>query len=327
MKIIVTRPTGPHLVERLKGAGHEVLAATEDSPGAAAAILAAGKDAEGMIAFLSDRIDGAFLDEQPRLKAVSNLAVGYDNIDVAACTARRVGASNTPGVLTDATAETAWTLIMMAARRAGEGERAVRGRRWTGWGPLDFVGVNVIGATLGIVGAGRIGGRVARLGIGFGMTVQYHNRRRSAEMDGLGAKLVGLEELLKASDFVSLHVPLTAETRHLIGARELALMKPTGILINTARGPVVDEGALVEALKARRIYAAGLDVYEKEPVLHPGLYELENVVLLPHIGSATAATRRRMADLAAENLLAMLAGKRPAHPLNPELWDRSKLKT
>jgi glyoxylate reductase len=320
MKILITRPVGPHLVKQLEAGGHEVLMAAEDTPAAAAATRAAGKDAAGMIAFLTDRIDAAYLEAHPSLRAVSNLGVGYDNIDVPACTARRVGASNTPGVLTDATAETAWTLIMMAARRAGEAERAVRAHQWTGWGPLSFVGVNVIGATLGIVGAGRIGARVARLGVGFGMKVLYHNRRRSAEMEALGAEYLALEDLLRQSDFVSLHVPLSAETRHLIGAAQLALMKPTAILINTARGPVVDEGALVEALKSRRIYAAGLDVYEKEPALHPGLYELENVVLLPHIGSATLATRRRMGELAAANLLAMLAGKRPPCPLNPELW-------
>jgi glyoxylate reductase len=233
--------------------------------------------------------------------------------------------TNTPGVLTDATAEIAWTLLMMAARRGGEAERLVRGGTWAGWEPLQMLGVDVVGRTLGIVGAGRIGTRMARMAAGFDMRVIYNHRRPNKEMDDLGgaggARRVPLEELLREADFISLHVPLSDATRHLIGRKELALMKPTAVLINTARGPVVDEEALVEALREKRLFAAGLDVYEREPALHPGLFELENVVLLPHIGSATVSTRNRMAQMAAENLIAMLAGRKPATPVNPELWD------
>jgi glyoxylate reductase len=229
-------------------------------------------------------------------------------------------------VLTNTTAELAFGLMLAAARRMGEAERYVRSGAWashgTGSGTVHM-GTDVVGQTLGIVGAGRIGTRVARMGLGFDMKLLYYSRNRNAEMDALGATLMALDELLRQADFVSLHVPLNPATRHLIGARELALMKPTAVLVNTSRGPVVDEAALVEALRARQIFGAGLDVYEHEPPLHPGLLELENVVLLPHIGSATARTRGAMAQTAAINLLAMLDGKRPPNPVNGEVWATS----
>jgi glyoxylate reductase len=320
MQIVITRPIPAALVNSLKSGGHDVLIPTEDNPQATAAILQAGRNAHGVITFPTDKVDVAFLDARPNLRAVSQFAVGFNNIDVPACTKRRIGASNTPGVLTDATAEVAWLLIMMAARRGGEGERVVRSKTWKGWGPQEFIGVDVVGGTLGIIGAGRIGSRLAQMAEGFDMPLLYHNRSPRPEMDRLGARLVPLDDLLKQSDFISIHVPLSEQTKHLIGPRELGLMKPTAVLVNTARGPVVDEAALVDALKAGKLFAAGLDVYEQEPTVHPGLFELENAVLLPHIGSATATTRRKMGELAVNNMLAMLAGKRPPHPLNPELF-------
>ena len=323
MRILVTRAIPVGGLRLLEAAGHEVVLPGLGRALTAEELLAAAAGIDGLIAMLTDKIDAPFLDARPNVRAIANYAVGVNNIAVAACTAHGVGVSNTPGVLTNATAEIAWTLLLMAARRAGEGERLIRGKTWAGWEPLQLLGVDIVGRTLGIVGAGRIGARVARMAAGFDMPVLYHNRNASAEMDRLGARLVSLEELLKVSDFVSVHVPLTEATRHLIGARELALMKPTAVLVNTARGPVVDEAALVEALRRRMIFAAGLDVYEQEPSLHPGLYALDNVVLLPHLGSATVGTRGRMAEMAAEDVLAMLAGRRPANPVNPELWDRA----
>jgi glyoxylate reductase len=316
MRILVTRPIPESAVELLRNAGHEVTVSPHDRPLSPQELLAGTEGKGGLIAMLTDRIDAAFLDARPNIRAVANFAVGYNNIDVAACTQRNVGASNTPDVLNDATAEVAWTLMLAAARRAGESERVLRAKQWKGWGPLQFIGVPVIGRTLGIVGAGRIGSRVAELSRGFDMQVIYHNRNTSPAMEKLGAKRVELRELLAAADFVSIHVPLTEQTRHLIGAKELASMKKTAVLVNTSRGPVVDEAALVEALRSGRIFAAGLDVYEQEPTVHPGLFELENAVIFPHIGSATTASRTGMAELAAENLVEMLAGRRGRTQIN-----------
>jgi lactate dehydrogenase-like 2-hydroxyacid dehydrogenase len=321
MRILITRPVPPCVTDPLRAAGHEVIIPGQDSPEHAAAILAGTSVFHGIIPMNIGRIDGPFLDAHPALKAVSNLAVGYNNIDVPACTARGVGCSNTPGVLNNATAEIAFGLMLCAARRLGESERCVRAGRWVGWGSADFVGTDVCGQTLGILGAGRIGSRVARMAQGFDMRLVYHNRQRSPEMDILGAAWVAMDDLFRQADFVSVHVPLNDATHHLVGARALALMKPTAIFINTSRGAVVDEAALFDALRSRRIFSAGLDVYENEPALHPGLAQLENVVLLSHIGSATAQTRRKMGELAAANLLAMLDGKKPLTPLNPELWE------
>jgi len=300
-------------IELLKQAGHEVLVLPHDRPCTREELLAATASpspAQGVLTMLTDKIDADFLQQRPSVKAIANYAVGYNNIDIAACHARGVCVSNTPDVLTDATAEVAWTLLMMAARRAGEGERMVRAGKWSGWGPMQFQGMCVLGQTIGIIGAGRIGTRVAQMGKGFGMRVLYVHRRENEAMAQLGAQRVELPELLKEADFVSIHVPLTAETRHLIGVKELQMMKKTAVLINTARGPVVDEAALVEALKNQTIFAAGLDVYEEEPKIHAGLFALENVVMLPHIGSATVRARNEMSQLAAENLIAMLRGQR-----------------
>jgi glyoxylate reductase len=320
MLVLITRPIPEAGVEALRAAGITVEVLPHDRPASAQELLAASEQADGVLSMLTDKIDANFIAARPRLKAIANYAVGFNNIDVAACTARKIGVTNTPDVLTNATAEIAWTLLMAAARRAGEAERALRAGRWDGWGPLQYLGVDVVGRTLGIVGAGRIGARFAQMAAGFEMRLLYHNRRPSAAMEALGARLVAFEELLRESDFVSLHVPLTPETRQRMDSTALSLMKRTAVLVNTARGAVIDEAALVEALREKRIFAAGLDVYEEEPKLHPGLYALENAVILPHIGSATVRTRDTMARLAAENLVAMLKGQRPATPVNPELW-------
>lgn len=245
------------------------------------------------------------------------MAVGYDNIDVAACAARKIAVGNTPGVLTETTADLAFALLLATARKVVESERALRSGEWQTWSPMQFTGLDVHHATLGIVGMGRIGYEVARRASGFQMTILYHNRSRNADAErDFGAQHVSLETLLERSDFVSLHTPLTPETRHFFDAEQFARMKPTAIFLNTARGPVVNQADLVEALRTKRILAAGLDVFETEP-LSPNdpLLTLENVVLLPHIGSASVATRTNMAVLAAENLVAGLQGRPLPHPV------------
>ena len=275
------------------------------------------KGRAGIVCLLTDTIDADVLDAAgPQLKIVANVAVGYNNIDVKAATARNVIVTNTPGVLTDATADLTWALLMASARRLGESERVLRAHAWPGWGILQFLGQEIGGKTLGIVGAGRIGAAVTRRARGFDMRVLYTSRSPKPEMDELNATRVDFDTLLRESDFVSLHVPLTPETKHLIGADQLARMKPTAHLINTARGPVIDEAALAAALKAGTIAGAGLDVYEAEPTVHPALFECENAVLLPHIGSATHATRNKMAEMAATNCAAVLNGKPAINPVN-----------
>ncbi len=266
-----------------------------------------------IIPTLADRIDVELLTAAgPTLRIVANYAVGIDNIDLAACQARGVRASNTPGVLTEATADIAWTLILSAARRAIEGDRLVRSGQWAGWSPTQLLGLELHGATLGILGAGRIGTAVALRSAGFGMHVLYTHPRPNVELEHkLAARRVELDELVRASDVLSLHIPMRPGNEHLLDARRLALLKPHAILINTARGRIVDEAALIEALRARRFAAAGLDVYEFEPRLSPGLSELPNVVLLPHLGSATTTTRDRMAQMAVANVLAAVRGDAP----------------
>jgi glyoxylate reductase len=244
------------------------------------------------------------------------MAVGYDNVNVEAAQERGIVVTNTPGVLDETTADTAFMLLLAAARRLGESERILRAGEWHWWGPKLFVGVDVWGKTLGIVGMGRIGQAVARRGRGFGMEIVYHNRSRKEDAEReLDARYLELDGLLETADFVSVHTPLTGETRHLIGPGELEKMKPTAVLVNTSRGPVVDEGALADALADGRIFAAGLDVYEEEPRVHPKLLELENAVLAPHIGSGSQETRDRMAVLTAENIVAVLSGEGPKTPV------------
>ena len=277
-----------------------------------------GKD--GVMCALTDRIDDKLLARCPKLKAVANIAVGYNNIDLPACTARSVMAMNTPGVLDDSTADLAWALILGTARRLTELERRVRAGEWTGWRLKQWLGLDVHHATLGIFGMGRIGQAIARRAAGFEMKVLYHNRTRVASdlEKRLNATYVTKDELLRKSDFVVLQVPYAPETHHMIGARELKLMKPTAVLINSTRGGVVDDAALISALGGGVIRAAGLDVYENEPKLNPGFLLLDNLVLMPHIGSSTEATRSAMAMTAAQNLVAALTGGRPPNLLNPE---------
>jgi glyoxylate reductase len=321
--VLVTRPLPDPGATPLVEAGLDVEQHTVDAPLPAGelATLVAGKDA--LLCMLSDRIDGALLDAAgPSLRVVANFAVGFDNIDVPAATARGVLVTNTPDVLTDATADLAWTLLMAAARRVIEGDTLVRQGRWVGWTPTQLLGAPVAGRTLGIFGMGKIGRAVATRASGFGMRVVYHNRSRDPEAErSVGASYVTLDELLAESDFLSLHAPLNEASRHVIDAAALAKMRPTAILVNTARGPLIDERALVEALRDGTIAAAGLDVFEAEPTLAPGLTELDNVVLLPHLGSATTDARAAMAQLCCDNILAVLDGRRPVTPLNPEVLD------
>jgi glyoxylate reductase len=280
-------------------------------------------DVDALVCLLTDTVDDAVLAQAPRLRVVANVAVGFDNIDVAAATRRKIVVTNTPGVLTETTADFTWTLLLAAARRVAEADAYTRAGKFTEWGLMLLLGGDIFGKTLGIFGLGRIGHAVARRARGFDMRILYHDavRNTAAERD-LGAQLVDKERLLAESDFVTLHVNLTAQTRHLIGEPELRRMKPTAYLVNAARGPVVDEGALVRALKEGWIAGAGLDVYEEEPRVHPGLLECPNAVLAPHIASASRETRTRMATMAVENSLAVLEGARPANPVNPEVLDR-----
>ncbi|HJR77890.1 MAG TPA: D-glycerate dehydrogenase [Nitrospiraceae bacterium] len=272
------------------------------------------KEADAAICTLTEQITDSVLDGARKLKIVANYAVGYNNIDVAAANAKGIVVTNTPDVLTDATADLTWALILATARRVVEGDRLVRSGRWDGWQPTQLLGLDVSGRTLGLIGMGRIGRAVAQRAAGFNMQVLYHTRQPVKDV-GRHEPWVscGFERLLSESDIVSLHVPLTRDTRHLIGGAQLALMKPTAILINTARGPVVDEAALVDALSQRRLAGAGLDVYEQEPAVHPRLSELDQVVLAPHLGSATLSTRVRMGMICLENIAAVLEGREAPH--------------
>jgi glyoxylate reductase len=278
-------------------------------------------DADGVLSLLTDRIDQELLDAAPRLRVVANMAVGYDNVDVAALTRRGVLLTNTPDVLTETTADLVWALMLATARRIVEGSEAIKAGGWGTWSPMFLTGYDVHGATLGLVGAGRIGSAVLRRAQGFGMPLLYHNRRPSPDLEAdTGARYVGFEQLLREADFVVSMVPLTDETRGLFGAPQFALMKPTAVFVNAARGPVVDEAALVEALKAGRPWAAGLDVFEREPIGpdHP-LASLPNATIVPHVGSATVRTRTAMAVLAARNLVAALTDGAVPTPVNPEV--------
>ena len=288
-------------------------------------LLRAIEGCEGVLTLLTDRVDDEFLDRAgPQLKVVSNYAVGFDNVDVAACTRRGVAVGNTPGVLTDTTADLAFALLMAAARRIPEGDRYVRSSQWRTWGPMLLLGPDIHSATIGIVGFGRIGQAVAQRAMGFGMRILYHDvARLPAEVeDRYGARFLPLEELLAQADFVSLHVNLTAETRHLMNAERLGWMKPTAVLVNTSRGPVVDPKALFEALRDGVIFAAALDVTDPEPIpFDDPLLTLDNCLVVPHIASASRATRGKMAMMAAANLLAGIRGERLPTPVNPEVYE------
>jgi glyoxylate reductase len=309
-RCFVTRALPGAALDRL-AAAHVVEVWPDRGPPPRATLRAQAASADGLLTLLTDRVDGELLDAAPSLRAVANYAVGTDNVDLATATARRIPVGNTPDVLTETTADLAWALLMAGARRLGEAERAVRAGDWPTWEPGAFLGVDVHGARIGIVGYGRIGQAVARRAAGFGMEV-LHTRD------------VDLHDLLRRSDFVSLHTPLTDDTRGLIGARELGLMRPHAVLVNTARGEIVDTAALVDALHEGRIGGAALDVTDPEPLPadHP-LLRAPGVTVVPHIGSASTRTRAAMADMAVDNLLAALAGERMPHVANPDVYDRA----
>jgi lactate dehydrogenase-like 2-hydroxyacid dehydrogenase len=321
-KVLVTKRVYAEAIDLLR-AHCEVDYAATDTGLDAAELIERSIGCQAVMSQLTDRLrDDVIARLDASVRILANVAVGFDNIDVAAATARGIFVTNTPDVLTETTADFAFTLLMAAARRIPEAHAYVHSGEWKQWLIDLLVGQDVWGQTLGIFGMGRIGIAVARRARGFHMHVLYcDDRSAPAEIEReLNLERVDKETLLRRSDFVSLHVPLLPATRHLIGAPELALMKPTAILVNTSRGPVVDEAALAAALASRQIASAGLDVFEAEPAVHPALLALSNVVLAPHIASASVTTRRRMSTMAAENVLAALAGKRPPNLLNPELW-------
>ncbi len=310
-KVVVTGKIPAGGLARLK-AEHDVLAWESDEAISRTELLQMVSGADAIVSLLTEKIDGELLTASgPQLKSVSNVAVGYNNIDVPACEERGVLVTNTPGVLTEATADIAMALILMSTRRLGEGERVIRAQDPWQWGMFYMLGMGLQGRQLGIVGMGQIGIATARRAKAFGMNIAY-TRRSPLEVDvakDLDAKFMSMDELIESSDVLSLHCPYSPATHHLISENQLARMKPTAYLINTARGPIVDEQALVDALKAGQIAGVGLDVFEHEPKVNPGLLELDNAVLIPHLGSATVETRAAMADIAATNALAILAGK------------------
>jgi glyoxylate reductase len=307
-RVLVTRRLPDHGTDPLLAAGHEIVARDDDIPYTHAQLVAAATEVDAIVCLLTDRIDTEVLGAGAgHLQVVANVAVGYDNIDVESARAAGVAVCNTPGVLDETTADLTFLLMLCAARLTSEAEADLRDDRWHGWGINQYLGRDVHGATLGLVGYGRIGRAVARRAAGFGMQVLHHTRHDT----GAPGWIADLDELLRVSDFVSLHVPLSDATRHLVDARRLALMRPDAVLVNAARGPVVDEEALAIALEEGRIFAAGLDVYEREPEVHPRLLAAPRTTLLPHVGSASLATRTRMAQLACEGAVAVLAGEHP----------------
>lgn len=321
-RVFITQPIpepGPSLIAQ---SGRNVASNAENRVLSSGELRDAVAGCDGVLCLLTDTIDQSVLESAQGCRIFANMAVGYNNIDMAAATRLGIMVTNTPGVLTEATADLTWALILGIARRVAEGDVEMRAGRFPGWGPLYMLGGDVTGRTLGLIGPGRIAQAVAERARGFRMPILYTGRKPSPALEALGGREASLDELLVESDFVSLHTPLTPETRHLIDARALAKMKPTAYLINTARGPVVDEAALVTALRSHQIAGAGLDVYEDEPRMAAGLAECTNALLLPHLGSATIATRAAMARIATENLLAALEGKRPPNLLNPEVWER-----
>jgi lactate dehydrogenase-like 2-hydroxyacid dehydrogenase len=320
-KVLVTREIAAEAIARLKQQ-FVVVANQKDDPVSPRQLLQKLKGVDGAVTLTTDTISDDVLAKNPQLKIVSNVAVGYNNFDVEAATRRGVMMTNTPGAVDDATADLTWALILAAARGLTFADRAVRAGRWKRWRMMEYLGQDIYGRTIGIIGFGRIGRGVARRAMGFNMKVLYASRSRAS--DGVEqefrASYVDKHTLLRESDVVTLHLPLFPETRHYIGAADLALMKKTAILVNASRGPVVDEKALVRALKSRRITAAGLDVYEHEPALASGLAQLPNAVLTPHVGSGTYETRLKMSNMAVTNCIAGLTGQRPPNLLNPEVF-------
>lgn len=315
--VFVTRTLPDPTIAPLLAAGLEVDYRDDDSGCPTDELHRRSAGVRALLTVLSDRIDGAVMDAAgPDLRVVANCAVGFDNIDLAAAAERGIVVTNTPDVLTEATADLAWALLMATARRIVEGDRFVRSGEWQSPSMVLLLGAPVHGKTLGVIGLGKIGAAVARRGHGFSMPILYTNRTSNPEAEAeLGAQRVELDDLLARSDFVSINAPLNDDSRHLIDAAALARMKPTAILVNAGRGPIVDEAALVEALRERRIAGAGFDVYEREPELAAGLAELDNVVLMPHVGSATTETRGAMVELCAANIAAVLDGREPPTPV------------
>jgi glyoxylate reductase len=323
-KILVTKPVFSEAIERLK-AQAAVDLNTDERTLTKPELIQRLNGVQGAVTLATDTIDTEVLEAVPDLRIVSNVAVGLNNIDIAAATRLGILVTNTPGVVTETTADFAWALLMAAARRVAEADRFVRNGQWTVWRFQLLLGHDVYGKTLGIIGLGNIGKAVARRAKGFGMSIQYCGSGRAtgaAESDGV--RQVSFETLLSTSDFISVHVPLLPSTIHLLNEKAFALMKPNCIVVNSSRGPVVDEKALVRALQSGKIAAAGLDVFEREPEVEPDLLELENVVLAPHIGSSSRETRMRMCMMAVENVLAGVKGERPPNLVNPEAMDRRR---
>lgn len=319
-KVYVTRRMAQEALDKIAQVT-EMEVWPEELPPPYDVLLEKVRDVDGLLPLLTDRIDANLMDAAPRLKVISNMAVGYDNIDVPEATKRGIVVGNTPGVLTETTADMAFALLMAAARRVAEADAFTRKGRWKTWGPMVMLGQDIHHATLGIVGLGRIGKEIAKRAKGFNMKVLYHDQIRQAQEEKqLGVEYVPeLSTLLSRSDFVSIHVPLGPQTHHLIGTAEFALMKPTAILINTSRGPVVDQEALYEALKSHQIFAAAIDVTEVEPIpMDSPLLTLDNIIITPHISSASVATRTKMANMAAENLIAGVQGEILPNCVNPE---------
>jgi len=320
MKVFVTRNIPQPGLDLLKANHIEVEVSPLERPLTREELMQNIKGVDGILSQLVDKIDGEVMDAAgPQLKVISNYAVGYDNIKLADAAQRNILVTNTPDVLTDAVADHAFALLLAAAHRVAEADRFSRAGKFQGWQPFLLLGQDVFGKTLGVVGMGRIGGALARRAAkGFGMKVLYHDRQANAELDAeIGSANVSMDDLLKNSDFVSVHVPLLPETRHLMSAPQFEMMKKTAILINTARGPIVDEQALLNALKNGDIFAAGIDVWENEPQLTPGLADLDNIVLTPHTASATVETRDNMSKVAAENMSAALKGETPPNLVKP----------
>jgi glyoxylate reductase len=320
MKIFVTRKIPEPGLDLLRKE-HEIEIYKYDRVPTKKEIINGLKGKDGLLCLLTDPIDRDVIFSEPKLKMIANYAVGYNNIDVKAATEKGIPVSNTPDVLTGTTAEMAWALLFSVARRTIEGDSFTRAGKFNGWAPMLMLGQDVSNKTLGVVGVGRIGTAFALKSKGFNMKVLYFDENRNTKLErDLGAKKVDLSMLLKESDYVSIHVPLIDATHHMIGEKELQLMKKNAILINTSRGPIIDEKALVKALKEKRIFGAGLDVYEQEPMIEKELLELDNVVLQPHSASATTETRTKMAIMAAENMMAGLSGKIPPNCINPEVF-------
>lgn len=326
MKIYVTRPVFDETIERLKR-DVDVEANLEDRVLSKQQLIERLRDKDGALTLLTDAIDLEVLQAAPKLKVVANFAVGFNNVVIDAATKLGVAVTNTPGVLTETTADFAWALLMAAARHVAEGDKFARTQtpNWI-WGPKMYLGHDVHGKTLGLIGLGRIGQAVARRAAGFNMRVVFYDTESIPEtvIKELGVTRVPLDELLRISDFISLHVPLFQETHHLLNDRTFGLMKPNCIVINTSRGPVVDEKALARAVREGKIAGAGLDVFEREPEIEPELLKMESVVLAPHIASASHETRLKMCNMAADNLLAVLKGQRPPNLVNPEVWDKRR---